>query len=43
MGKTTLLHKLIGSDIEAGRGLALLDPHGDLCDVVLASVPPSPH
>ncbi len=40
MGKTTLLYKLIASDIDAGRGLALLDPHGDLCDAVLASVPP---
>jgi hypothetical protein len=40
MGKTTLLHKLIASDIEAGRGLALLDPHGDLCDAILTGVPP---
>jgi hypothetical protein len=30
MGKTTLLHKLIASDIQAGRGCALVDPHGDL-------------
>lgn len=39
MGKTTLLHHLIASDIAAGRGVALLDPHGDLCEAVLASVP----
>ncbi len=30
MGKSTLLETLIASDIEAGNGLALLDPHGDL-------------
>ncbi len=29
MGKTTLLEKLIVSDIQAGRGCALVDPHGD--------------
>ena len=39
MGKTTLLHHLILSDIRAGRGVALLDPHGDLCDSLLASIP----
>jgi hypothetical protein len=39
MGKSTLLQRLIGSDIAAGRGVALLDPHGDLCESVLAAVP----
>ncbi len=39
MGKTTLLNHLILSDIRAGRGVALLDPHGDLCDAVLAAIP----
>ncbi len=39
MGKSTLLRHLIGSDIAAGRGAGLIDPHGDLCDAVLASVP----
>lgn len=29
-GKSTLLKTLIVQDIEAGRGLCLLDPHGDL-------------
>ena len=38
-GKTTLLHHLIASDIKAGRGVALLDPHGDLCDALLGSIP----
>lgn len=39
MGKSTLLHRLVSSDIAAGRGIGLIDPHGDLCDAVLASVP----
>lgn len=31
-GKTTLLEKLLRQDIDAGRGLTLVDPHGDLAD-----------
>lgn len=38
-GKSTLLLSLVLQDIEAGRGVALLDPHGDLADEVLARVP----
>jgi hypothetical protein len=38
-GKTTLLETLIRGDLEAGRGLALLDPHGDLLARVLRHVP----
>lgn len=38
-GKSTLLLNLIRQDMENGEGLALLDPHGDLVDAVLASVP----
>lgn len=38
-GKSTLLETLIRQDIQAGRGLALLDPHGDLVERVLARVP----
>ena len=40
-GKSTLLLHLLRQDIESGAGLALLDPHGDLIDQVLASIPPS--
>ncbi len=40
MGKTTLLHQLVVSDIHAGRGLALIDPHGDLSQAILDTVPP---
>ncbi len=38
-GKSTLLLSLIGQDIEAGRGVALLDPHGDLFSQVLERIP----
>ncbi|MBL8343968.1 MAG: DUF87 domain-containing protein [Rubrivivax sp.] len=38
-GKSTLLLNMIGQDIEAGHGVALLDPHGDLHREVLARVP----
>ena len=39
MGKTTLLHHLIASDVQAGRGVGLIDPHGDLADALLNSIP----
>jgi len=38
-GKSTLLLSLILQDLEAGEGLALLDPHGDLVDEVLRRCP----
>jgi len=38
-GKSTLLLDLISQDIEAGRGVALLDPHGDLVDEILGRIP----
>jgi type IV secretory pathway TraG/TraD family ATPase VirD4 len=38
-GKSTLLETLIRQDLKAGVGLALLDPHGDLVEKVLACVP----
>jgi hypothetical protein len=39
MGKSTLLLNLLSSDIRAGRGAGLIDPHGDLAEAVLAAVP----
>lgn len=39
MGKTSLLHSMIASDIGADRGCCLIDPHGDLSEAVLASAP----
>lgn len=38
-GKSTLLHRMITQDLEQGRGLALLDPHGDLYQRALLAVP----
>ncbi len=38
-GKSTLIASLLQADIRAGEGVALLDPHGDLVERVLASVP----
>jgi type IV secretory pathway TraG/TraD family ATPase VirD4 len=35
-GKSTLLRTLIQQDISAGRGVCLLDPHGDLAEQVAA-------
>lgn len=39
MGKTTLLYNQIAADIAGGRGLALIDPHGDLADALLGTIP----
>jgi len=38
-GKSTLFLNLLCQDMEAGLGVGLLDPHGDLADAVLARVP----
>jgi len=39
MGKTTLLENMIYSDIQSGKGVAVIDPHGDLAESVLNFVP----
>ena len=39
MGKSTLLENMIFADISAGKGIGLIDPHGDLADAVLRFVP----
>lgn len=38
-GKSTLLVNMIKQDIEAGRGIAVLDPHGDLIDKIVELIP----
>lgn len=38
-GKSTLLETMIRQDIEAGRGVALLDPHGDMVERLATQVP----
>src|SRR6266536_1596819 len=39
-GKTSLLRNLICQDIEAGRGVGVIDPHGDLAEALLDCIPP---
>ena len=38
-GKTTMLKYQIIQDIKAGRGVAVLDPHGDLAEELLGYIP----
>jgi len=38
-GKTTLLKNMIREDIEAGEGVAFLDPHGDAIEEILQTIP----
>jgi len=40
MGKTALLQSQILADIEAGRGVCLIDPHGDLAEETVPFIPP---
>jgi hypothetical protein len=40
-GKSTFLLNLILQDLAAGRGLAVLDPHGDVVEEILGRVPTS--
>lgn len=39
MGKSTLLENMIRADIEAGKGVGVIDPHGDLAEAVLRFIP----
>lgn len=39
-GKTTVLRNAILQDIEAGRGVGVIDPHGDLALNLLDMIPP---
>ncbi len=38
-GKSTLIQTMVIQDIHAGRGVCLLDPHGDLVEKVYKSIP----
>ena len=40
-GKSQLLEELVMQDINAGRGVAVIDPHGDLIAGILARMPVS--
>lgn len=39
-GKTALLKNLALQDIRAGRGIGIIDPHGEFVEEVLAQIPP---
>jgi len=39
MGKTALLKNLAIQDIQAGRGVAVIDPHGEFAEDLLKYVP----
>ena len=39
-GKSQLLEEMVMQDIMAGRGLAVVDPHGDLVEGILSRIPP---
>jgi hypothetical protein len=39
MGKSTLLENMIFDDIAKGRGVGVIDPHGDLAEKVLDFIP----
>lgn len=39
MGKSTLITNMVAQDIQAGRGVAVIDPHGDLIDDILPYIP----
>jgi hypothetical protein len=40
-GKSVLLQEMMRQDIEAGEGVALIDPHGDLAEKMLGLIPSS--
>jgi type IV secretory pathway TraG/TraD family ATPase VirD4 len=40
VGKTTALRNLIAQDIDAGLGVGVIDPHGDLAEELLNVIPP---
>ncbi len=39
MGKSTVLENMIINDIRAGRGVAVVDPHGDLAEKIMDYIP----
>ncbi len=39
MGKTTVLENMIINDINAGHGLGIVDPHGDMAEKILDFIP----
>jgi len=38
-GKSTLIENMVINDINAGKGVILVDPHGEMADKILACIP----
>src|SRR3990172_1844859 len=38
-GKSTMIANMVIDDFKKGRGVAVIDPHGDLCDDILDYIP----
>ena len=38
-GKSTMIANMAIDDLKKDRGMAIIDPHGDLCDVILNYIP----
>jgi len=39
VGKTTLMENMLRQDIMNGKGVALVDPHGDVAESLLDAIP----
>lgn len=39
-GKTTMMENMVVEDIRAGRGVGLIDPHGQFAEKILSYIPP---
>jgi len=40
MGKSTVMENMIVEDIRSGKGVAVVDPHGDLAEKIIEFIPP---
>lgn len=38
-GKSTLVSNMVVDDIKKGKGVAIIDPHGDLIETILSTIP----
>ena len=39
-GKSTMMESMILQDIRAGRGVAVIDPHGEMVEEIIGKIPP---
>jgi CxxC-x17-CxxC domain-containing protein len=40
-GKTTMIQNMAIQDIQSGRGVAIVDPHGEFAETLIKAIPPS--